>query len=138
MVFPGANFDGRTGQSLPVIAYSPTPVSILKANAEGQFSTGFSEGKGEIRLIKGINRQIIEVIDTGNPYFERALLVVRPGFSDVEPGRLHEEAQRVVRGADGYTGLRLNRRRRRRQFLMGSLTGLFGMLAGALLMALTR
>lgn len=90
-------------------------------------------------MIKGINRQIIEVIDTGNPYFERALLVVRPGFSDVEPGRLHEEAQRVVRGADGYTGLRLNRRRRRRQFLIqGSLTGLFGMLAGALLMALTR
>ena len=30
-------------------------------------------------MIKGVNRQIIEVMDTGNQYFERALLVVRPG-----------------------------------------------------------
>ncbi len=90
-------------------------------------------------MIKGVNRQIIEVIDTGNEYFERALLVVRPRFSDVEPGRLHEEAQRVVRGAEGYTGLRWNRRLRRRQaFAFGGLTGLFGMLAGALIMALVR
>ena len=29
-------------------------------------------------MIKGVNRQIIEVLDTGNEYFERALLVVRP------------------------------------------------------------
>lgn len=31
-------------------------------------------------MIKGVNRQIIEVMDTGNPYFERALLVVRPAI----------------------------------------------------------
>lgn len=36
-------------------------------------------------MIKGVNRQIIEVMDTGNPYFERALLVVRPGYTDTEP-----------------------------------------------------
>ena len=90
-------------------------------------------------MIKGVNRQMIEVIDTGNEYFERALLVVRPRFSDVEPGRLHEEAQRVIRGAEGYTGLKWNRRQRRKQlFLHGGVAGLFGMLAGALLMALVR
>lgn len=33
-------------------------------------------------MIKGVNRQIIEVMDTGNQYFERALLVVRPGYTD--------------------------------------------------------
>lgn len=90
-------------------------------------------------MIKGINRQIIEVIDTGNMYFERALLVVRPGFSDVNEGRLHEEAQRMVRGADGYAGLKWNRRRRRRQLLLqGGAFGSVGMLVGALVMALTR
>lgn len=90
-------------------------------------------------MIKGVNRQIIEVIDTGNEYFERALLVVRPRFSDVEPGRLHEEARRVVDGAQGYTGLRWNRRQhRRRSLIQGGLAGLFGMLAGALIMALVH
>ena len=48
-------------------------------------------------MIKGVNRQIIEVMDTGNPYFERALLVVRPGYTDTEPTRLREEAQRMLR-----------------------------------------
>ncbi len=90
-------------------------------------------------MIKGVNRQIIEVIDTGNEYFERALLVVRPRFSDVEPGRLHEEARRMVNNAEGYTGLRWNRKQRRRRLLLqGGLAGLFGMLAGALLMTLVR
>ena len=40
-------------------------------------------------MIKGVNRQIIEVMDTGNQYFERALLVVRPGYTDTEIGRAH-------------------------------------------------
>ena len=33
-------------------------------------------------MIKGINRQVIEVTETGNAYFERALLVVRPSYRD--------------------------------------------------------
>ena len=32
-------------------------------------------------MIKGINRQVIEIMDTGNLYYERALLVVRPEFA---------------------------------------------------------
>ena len=42
-------------------------------------------------MIKGVNRQIIEVTDTGNEYFERALLIVRPRFSDMPYGRLYDE-----------------------------------------------
>ena len=61
-------------------------------------------------MIKGVNRQIIEVMDTGNPYFERALLVVRPGYTDTEPTRLREEAQRMLRKAGGYAGLKRQRR----------------------------
>lgn len=57
-------------------------------------------------MIKGVNRQIIEVMDTGNQYFERALLVVRPGYTDTEPTRLREEAQRMLRKAGGYAGLK--------------------------------
>ena len=39
-------------------------------------------------MIKGINRQVIEVTETGNPYFERALLVVRPSYRDDDESRL--------------------------------------------------
>jgi len=82
-------------------------------------------------MIKGINRQIIEVSDTGNPYFERALLVVRAGAEDDRNGRLHEEAQRFLRSADGYTGLRLSRRyRRRRLVFVGSGCSLLGAAVG--------
>ncbi len=90
-------------------------------------------------MIKGVNRQIIEVTDTGNEYFERALLVVRPGYTDTLPSRLHEEAQRLLRNADGYTGLRFSRRRRMvRLLLQGGGCGLTGALLGALLMAAVR
>lgn len=90
-------------------------------------------------MIKGVNRQIIEVTDTGNEYFERALLVVRAGFSDTSPMRLSDEAQRFVKNADGYSGLRINRRRRKRDLIVycGGF-GAIGMAAGALLTAAIR
>ena len=90
-------------------------------------------------MIKGINRQIIEVLDTGNPFFERALLVVRAGVEDDQSSRLHEEAQQLLRSADGYTGLRLSRRhRRRRMVFVGGGCGLLGVVAGVAAMFLLR
>lgn len=84
-------------------------------------------------MIKGVNRQIIEITETGNPYFERALLIVRPGFSDVPDERIREEAHRLVQAAGGYSGLRRNRRKRRKLVLLGGGTGLAGLCLGGLL-----
>ncbi|HCA29630.1 MAG TPA: hypothetical protein DEP23_08725 [Ruminococcaceae bacterium] len=90
-------------------------------------------------MIKGVNRQIIEVIDTGNEYFERALLVVRPRFADTKPGRLHDEAQRFARNAGGYTSLRLNRKRNVKQLILhGGSFGAVGIVIGALIMSFIR
>lgn len=47
-------------------------------------------------MIKGINRQIIEVTDTGNIYYERALLVLRPEYSGAQRAILEREARRVL------------------------------------------
>ncbi len=33
-------------------------------------------------MVRGVSRQIIEVPDTGNIYYEKAYLVVKPEFSD--------------------------------------------------------
>ena len=82
-------------------------------------------------MIKGVNRQMIEVTETGNPYFERALLVVRPTCSECEDELLREEAHRLLQAAGGYGGLRLTRRRRMlRRVLFGVASGMAGWLIG--------
>ena len=62
-------------------------------------------------MIKGINRQMIEVTHTGSPYFERAFLVVRAGSSQPSEEMLQRMAQKVVQQADTYAGLRRQRTR---------------------------
>ncbi len=62
-------------------------------------------------MIKGVNRQMIEVTHTGSPYFERAFLVVRAGSSQPSPELLDRMAHKVVQQADTYAGLRRQRTR---------------------------
>ena len=47
-------------------------------------------------MIKGINRQIIEIGETGNLYFERAFLFVRPGVEEADDHRLKTEARKML------------------------------------------
>ncbi len=63
-------------------------------------------------MIKGINRQMIEIVDTGNPYFERALLVVQPGISRTDSEQLHREAQHLLQQTGSCSQLRRQRARR--------------------------
>ncbi len=60
-------------------------------------------------MIKGVNRQMIEVTHTGSPYFERAFLVVRSGSQQPPEDHLHRLAEKVVQQADTYAGLRRGR-----------------------------
>lgn len=62
-------------------------------------------------MIKGVNRQMIEVTHTGSPYFERAFLVVRADSSQPSEELLNRLAQKVVQQADTYAGLRRQRLR---------------------------
>ena len=72
-------------------------------------------------MIKGINRQMIEVTHTGSPYFERAFLVMRPQASEPSADTLDCIARRVVQQADSYAGMRRQLRglRLRRVLLCG-------------------
>ena len=60
-------------------------------------------------MIKGINRQMIEVTHTGSPYFERAFLLVRSGAALPPEENLHRQAEKVVQKAGTYSGLRRGR-----------------------------
>ena len=45
-------------------------------------------------MIKGVNRQMIEVTQTDSPFYERALFVVKPEYAGDEA--LHREAIQVM------------------------------------------
>jgi len=45
-------------------------------------------------MVKGVNKNVIEICDTGNDYFERAILFVRPNSAanhDSDALRLHAD-----------------------------------------------
>lgn len=51
-------------------------------------------------MLKGVNRQVVEVVDTGSEYFERALFFVNPKYYGMTDGKLRERANTIV-GAAG-------------------------------------
>lgn len=51
-------------------------------------------------MIKGVNRQVVEVAETGSDYFEKALFFVNPKYYGLTDGKLRERAQSLM-GAAG-------------------------------------
>lgn len=62
-------------------------------------------------MIKGINRSIIEVIDTGSVYYERALLVIRPEYASVQRELLEQEAKKLLENMGEPSSLKRSKRR---------------------------
>ncbi len=51
-------------------------------------------------MIKGINKYVIEVSETGNKYYEKAILFIKPEYSDIQKELLEKEAKRLLRNMD--------------------------------------
>ena len=43
-------------------------------------------------MVRGVHKKIIEVADTQNEFFERAILIVKEGFRDEDPAQLRQKA----------------------------------------------
>ena len=43
-------------------------------------------------MVRGVHKKIIEVADTQNEFFERAILIVKEGFRDEDPEQLRRKA----------------------------------------------
>lgn len=50
-------------------------------------------------MIKGINRQVVEVKETGNECFERILFFVKPEYAGMSEGKIRERAGMVTKTA---------------------------------------
>jgi len=47
-------------------------------------------------MIKGINRQVIEINETGGEYFEKVMFFVKPECANISEGRLRERANAIA------------------------------------------
>ena len=50
-------------------------------------------------MIKGINRQVVEVKETGNDCFEKILFFVKPEYAGMSEGKIRERAGLVTKTA---------------------------------------
>lgn len=69
-------------------------------------------------MIKGVTRQIIEINNTASPYFEKAVLYVRPEASGHIPVILKHEAHRYLEELHPQKTYPINRKK---VFILGAL-----------------
>lgn len=50
-------------------------------------------------MIKGVNKQVLEIAETGNGFFEKAIFFVKPEYSGMSEGRLRESARKEIENA---------------------------------------
>lgn len=77
-------------------------------------------------MIKGVNKYVIEVLETGNAYYDKALLFVNPEYANVERAVLEKEAKKVLKNMDTISSIK-----HRKKIFFGILY-----LAGAVLIGL--
>ncbi len=50
-------------------------------------------------MIKGVNKQVLEIVETQNGFFEKAIFFVKPEYSGLSEGRLRESAKKEFENA---------------------------------------
>ena len=50
-------------------------------------------------MVKGVNRQVLEILDTGCECFEKALFFVRPEYSHESEGKLKNKAIKSIKNS---------------------------------------
>ena len=57
-------------------------------------------------MIKGVNKYVIEVSETGNVYYDKSLLFVKPEYTDIERAILEKEAKKVLKNMDTVSSVK--------------------------------
>ena len=64
-------------------------------------------------MIKGVNRQVIEITQTKCEYFEKVLFFIKPEYSAVSEGDLRERATIIAQSAGMPPAVRLRKNKLR-------------------------
>ncbi len=86
-------------------------------------------------MLKGVSRQILEIAQTENPYFERAFLVVRPVCQEFSAAHLDKAAVKFLEQQSPHSGLKYARQKQclyRLSYLLlgGALGAAFAFIVG--------
>lgn len=81
-------------------------------------------------MVKGVNRQVLEIHETGCEYFEKALFFVRPEFSGESEAKLKGKAIKSIRSSVGVPKTR-KQKIKSKVFFVGELLASAG--AGAII-----
>ena len=63
-------------------------------------------------MIKGVNRKIIEINNPDSPYFEKAVLYLKPNIAVLHEAVSKKEAQRLIRSLTFDDTEKLHKKRR--------------------------
>lgn len=91
--------------------------------------------KGEKILIKGVNRQVVEITETQCEYFEKVLFFIKPEFSAVSEGDLKERASAIAQSAGMPPAARLRKNRLRLALNMGAAACAGAAISGSIFLA---
>lgn len=62
-------------------------------------------------MIKGVNKQILEVTNTENPYFEKIIFFVKPEYKNEDRKKLQKEAEALATIAQKPPKARISKKR---------------------------
>ena len=88
-------------------------------------------------MIKGVNRQVVEITETQCEYFERVLFFIKPEFSAVSEGDLKERATEIAQSAGMPPATRLRKNRIRLALNMGASAFVGAAISGVIFLAST-
>ena len=74
-------------------------IKLLKISLRQTEKIRQKQRKGT-KMLRGVNRQVIEISETDCEYFERVMFFVKPECAGVSEGRLRERANAIAGKAD--------------------------------------
>lgn len=84
-------------------------------------------------MVKGVNRQVLEILDPGCEYFEKALFFVKPEYSGENESKLKGSALKSIRKSASVPKTR-KQKMKSRLFFLAEMAASAG--AGAIITAL--
>ena len=79
-------------------------------------------------MVRGINRQVIEVTETNNLYYEKALLVIRTEYTGAQRSVLEKEARHMLKNMKPPSAIKV----RSKVFYWGLRLGVSAVIGGVL------
>ncbi len=75
-------------------------------------------------MLRGVNRQVIEINETGNKYFEKAVLYVNSEFPETNDNELYQLAENYLKTLTLETKIKSAKKSKNRKKFIGVLSSI--------------